>query len=313
MPVTLSTAPFGLTASQKEALSSGITLPALDHIRALIAGAVTYSTDKKDLWGEAYISATGRNSSVTVGSTTATFLTNKYYVAVAEETATVETDGETTNSGHATPVVDIAFTVKTAGIIKVCRWGNFGGSGTITLKIWNSAKTVLYASQSMTHATDQNFILTLADYVGYKPLQPGNYIIEVTGNADYYYRTAQSFAGTHFEFTNQQVYSRGGTPAASEIRFTVTQAVTDKIITQAIPANSFVDNPTNFCFKALTDYIDTGKIYYKISNGTDDSGYFLDGEIASFAAFASKATTLTIKLEGGAGGVAIKGISGLIW
>lgn len=50
----------------------------LNHIRQLIDRTGVYSADTNDLWGEAYVDATGRNNSVDTGYTDATFSTNKY-------------------------------------------------------------------------------------------------------------------------------------------------------------------------------------------------------------------------------------------
>ena len=51
---------------------------ALNHIRQLIDRAGVYSADGKDLWGEAYVDATGRNNSVDSTLTSVPFDTNKY-------------------------------------------------------------------------------------------------------------------------------------------------------------------------------------------------------------------------------------------
>jgi hypothetical protein len=51
---------------------------AKNHIRTLFDRVGVYSADETDVWGEAYVDSNGRNDSVDIGATTATFDTNKY-------------------------------------------------------------------------------------------------------------------------------------------------------------------------------------------------------------------------------------------
>jgi len=58
--------------------NSSLTIAGLNHIRQLIDRVGVYSAGNIDGWGEAYVSAGGRNGSVDTGATDATFDTDKY-------------------------------------------------------------------------------------------------------------------------------------------------------------------------------------------------------------------------------------------
>jgi hypothetical protein len=65
-----------------------------------------------------------------------------------------------------------------------------------------------------------------------------------------------------------------------------------------LPAGMFLAGITSATFKVLVSaYDSTASIKYKLTNGTDDTGYILDGATGTFPAFVSAPTQLIIQLN----------------
>jgi hypothetical protein len=118
--------------------SSGWSIHLKNHIRQLIDRAGVYSKDGTDLWGEAYTSAGGRNSSVATADTNAIFDTNKY--KAFDETAYVII--------QATSVNESAFNINNCKCFKfdTDKWVVFCTTGTNEVKRAQIYRTLFVGS-----------------------------------------------------------------------------------------------------------------------------------------------------------------------
>jgi hypothetical protein len=271
------------------------TISGLNLIRQLQDRSVTFSKGTMDWFGDAYIDTTGRLDSVNTGSTTALYDSNSlvYYndngtVDAASGDSTSDPDSftnaanafdgndatyaEKTNSSGVT--LGKTFSAKNVGKVKIKAEVTGMGSastGTIKLQTYNGS--------------------TWSDYC------------TLGTGADPTY----TYNGTVFVNLNIQgirVHFSSTDPSASDMRLYTLEYYTgtssEKIIVQAIPSGTFGATISSAIGVPMIYGWETGgDIQYKLTNGSEDSGYLSCGNtptISSFTAFTSEPTTLTIKL-----------------
>ena len=119
--------------------------------------------------------------------------------------------------------------------------------------------------------------------------------------------TSSGVTGTHFD-VDEYYNNQGASPANQQGPFvssggviTVetlsTTASTTNLIEMDLPTGTFSSTINSFYAKAYTAADEAGTtIKHKLKNGSEDSGFFNDGEIASFTAFTSEPTKYQIQI-----------------
>jgi hypothetical protein len=286
----------------KNVVADGVVAAALEHVRSLIGGAVTYGTDKADLWGEAYIDSDGRNNSV--ASATATFSSNKYVRPNAVVTGAEETKSCAGGTNGA-----VSFVINIPGNAIVTTIGYDGSTGIRNITITDGTSTATKATASNPSGT-ATFVPS--DYSG-KGYLTGNVTITIA-TTNTYTLANQSYAGTLFTATNQPLLASGGLVGVKAVNIT-----TSANIVHTIPSGKYPATISRACFKALITDFETGATgRYKLTNATEDTGWINDGDVGEFTAFTSEPTSLIFELVGKSGTPTINkpasyGLAGVAW
>lgn len=295
------------SSAGQSALSNMSNQAAHEHIRRLIAGTTTYGTDKKDLWGDAFIDSDGRNNSVSAGDTTAVFNTNKYQPIVAASGSADTKNG--TNSTSTGDTVTISATAAVLGIVKEV-YCYFQASGNVVIKNASGSAIATKASGGTGYRT---VTFATTDYSEFIPA--GNFSIQFASAINKDTGSTRSHAGTKWSFTNQN-YPESAGAYISYDSLTISEA----LLTLTIPANTYPAAITAAHFKTLVSNDETGTtLQWKLTNATEDTGYFNDGQVGdTFTPFTSTPTKLILKLTPKASspsvvGPAIYGVAGAAW
>jgi hypothetical protein len=251
----------------------GLTVNCLNHIRTLIDRAGVYSKGSFDLWGEAYISATGRNGSVNTTSTGATFSTNKYAYKEDATNSTADTKTSASTSGGSTTTWTTTCTAASAGYISQITLGVYSGGSTKQFKVSIIVGGVTLASKnSSTYTSDANLQVTFtkADYLRY--IKNGETFLITIANGDSYSMqcyplTSQSYTGSLFSYSNQTIC---GVNSGGPINWVTFQGLTLESyssIIHAIPTGTFSATMSKLFLAALVQDWETGAdIKYKLYN-----------------------------------------------
>jgi hypothetical protein len=286
-----------------------------EHVRTLIDRATTYGKDFKDVWGDAVVGVTGatntRNTSI--GSSYNAFCKN-YTVPATSMTYTVPYSDSImpgftdTASGDTTHDPDSMSNAANCFDSDDTTFASFSTSsnGTYTKSLGKTfaAKTIkyVYLKAYVTRAAG-----TAAD--GYIRLQSYNgstWADEITLSSSAVSSSGAMELSTLY-YLNKSVQglriSAYSERASGTIYFYyyflryTTLDLSASEIPFTIPTGTFAADVSSTFFKSLVYKYETGaSLQYKISNGSEDSGYFSDGAIGNFTAFTSEPTTLTVKL-----------------
>lgn len=282
--------------------SESLTQSLFSLCRQLEAGTVTFSKGYGDAWGEAYIDVNGRLNSVDTTNSTAWYSTEstKYLPkmtggqsgdtthdpdtftsaanAFDDNDATSATKGSGPHSGGAVSVsvsIGKTFTAKTIGYVRIKALITEGGSWTGT-----PTKTInLQTYNGSIWSTVASFATTVETaYPVNASVQGVRLNCTITGTA----------GGANNATTTSTVY-------------TITYGSSgDSTIIQTIPAGTFPAGITKaICAPKVADWETGADIQFKLTNGTDDTGWLTAGvtpSVQSFSAFASAPTQLQVKL-----------------
>jgi len=284
-------------------IQQGTVFGLLEHIRRLISASVTYGKDLKDCWGEAYISATGRNTSVSTADTTAVFSTNKYICEREIPTGNTENDNNTTVGGVSESAITYNVTLLKEGIFTVLKAKHVSSSShTLTFYVKSSDGATTYATKTLTTSTNGIVSVSLvkSDYTGLPNgvLPIGTYQINITCTASYLgvNTTTYSFSGTYTSYSSALIPANGGDTTFC-YTFTEYTSIGTGIITHTIPTGILKPNISQACIKSLVIQTETGaSVQHKLTNATDDSGWMDDGIMTAFNTFSGEPTKLITRL-----------------
>lgn len=359
--------------SQLTITGSDEVLSLRNHVRSLILAGQTYSKDKNDLYGEAYVSATGRNASVNTNFAnsnmcfdTDNYSSNPFIIiqatslnvgdfAINNCIMTLMSSGKwklQCTSGVAE--VRIAQMMKTlfygsngtdarakntyiTGIIAIkCSWSRAVGKRAYYMAISAGSG----ASNSMTGIftdTSANTSVESWSYVSMgSTTAAGGLHFEIPTGSELNCRSGQSGAYTNDETGTNTTADIKSNPAnlmascyatssASEVRgyiltkgtisftggtnidFQTTHSIPDFVLADSSDYADLLEHslPANYfntaCKKSLVSCvfknIDSGSsIQYKLTNGTDDTGWLDVDCYQNFTPFASAPTKLILKI-----------------
>jgi hypothetical protein len=264
----------------------------------LIDRAGVYSKGNIDVWGEAYIDATGRNDSV--ASATAIFSTNKYFPAPSTTDsmvgATNHNPDSFTNPDNAFDDNDATYANYGTGYLNSVYLGRIA-AGNVTP---GNVYVKLTGTNSAGNASNGTTCY-LEGYNGSTWVNIATIMAKVSGSAAAYSYTGTTVVPTaysgirvRFDFDTTSGSANG---TALLYTLEVFRYDEDGTITHTIPTGTFASNISkSIGIPMIEDYEDGIDVQYKLSNGTDDSGYLAYGTVSSFTAFASEPTTLIVKL-----------------
>lgn len=279
-----------------------IVLSGMNTIRQLIDRAGVWSAGMIEGWADAYIDSNGRENSVTGG--TAIFATDRFAPDVIA--GTVENaNTDTTNGSSLSYNYDV--TIVADGFFSAVRIAS-SGSNFATENLTIKKNGVIVATKSASSAVnDYTFTLTSSDYNEF--LRVGdtvNIAISVSGtNSET--QSGVSYSQTNFTSSSVTVNSSTG---GDELSYTpITVDTTPFTIIHTIPSGTFATAIELGIGVPLIAEWETGaNIEYKLSNGSDDSGWLSCSnapEVSTFTAFgAGEPTTLTVRLTSKTGGLA---------
>ena len=264
-----------------------------NSIQALQDRAITYSANG-GRFVEAYTDSNGRNNSVDTGaSTTATSLTNSYAPIITD--GTLEGTGFTTFTTFSNNIltdvviVNAGYFSKLSGLVA-------GGSGPATLTFNVKSGTDIIATKSVVASVAGTFgvTFTASDYS--RMLLPSETItLQTTSNQGirHYYKASQSFSGTNFTITSQDVLVDG---TGNEYEF-IPVTTTAGEITHTIPSGTFDTTLSNaFVTYKAEDWEAGADVQFKLTNATEDTGWLNTNETVSFTALTAEPDNLIVKL-----------------
>lgn len=295
--MTLNTFTNGTTGYANDVLSNDTVLlkqTGRNLIRQLQDRDADISADGGE-FAEAYIDSDGRKNSVNTTNTTCVFDTDKYkpgYVDEASGDTTHDPDGYTnvanafdnddatsatyTNApgGAKTTQLGKTFSSKNVYLVKVkASAGILNSSGTIYIYL----QTYNGSTWSTANTWSQVYGST------------GNHTFSV----DETYQLDTSTQGVRLQLVTPN-------SASNNVHAVYTLEYGDMaetVIEQSVASGTFSSTISTAFMTFLSEDWETGAdVQFKLSNGSDDSGYLNSNEIVSFTAFASEPTTLTVKL-----------------
>lgn len=280
--------------------SKCLQLNMLNTIRTLQDRAITFSKANQDVFADAYTSATGRMSYTTSGgNTTATFDTNKYKVSPLND-GTINHDVTFTNESY-------LFDNNSATEASYSESGSTSASSTHYLgKIFTSRyidRIYVKASTTITNGNgslaSRTFIVETYNGSSWSTLQT---IYSGTGNGaqsfDNYMTVNATIQGIRISASLSSTTGAAYTFAWDY--FTLNYSNADSYVEMNIPAGTFPATISNFYASSLIADWETGAdIQMKLTNASEDSGYFSIvnmSSLATFTAFTSEPTKAYIKL-----------------
>jgi hypothetical protein len=302
-----------LSQSQIDAnTGAGFTISALNHIRHLMAGTTTFSSDQKDGWAELYSLPAGLLDSVSAISSTGGWGAVTNNMLVADFSAAASNSAALSNSGSSAAEAFISVT-NTSSVPKKltqvsyylsanCDGGiEFIDDGT------TSGNVIYEQSFSSGGAGGTSGIETLDVSSANICLMPSEKITmrvwnsstgrintagtASTGAANDVTLSATSGTSAHLGYGVGTVYP------FTFITATAATAATAAEITHTIPSGTFASDISSSVGVAFFDDWESGSsVQYKLSNASDDSGWLTSNAVSEFTAFSSEPTTLTVKI-----------------
>ena len=177
-------------------------------------------------------------------------------------------------------------------------------NNSVIAQFWDNSDASGGSSHSFTQDMYSRFIRSGEKFV----VRLQTIFSSTSGNTLTLSTNASAVTGTHFtanKFRNSYQTS-GPDPTkgwlqSSGTNITVetlsTTASTTNLIEMDLPSGTFSSTINSFYAKAYTAADEAGTtIKHKLKNGSEDSGFFNDGEIASFTAFTSQPTKYQIQI-----------------
>ncbi len=294
-------------------VNKSLSLPILNKIRQNQDRSVDTSSNKEDIFSDAYIDSNGRQDTVNTGNTTALFngsLTT-YSNDNATASGTTEELGAYTAAANKTTNMEYTCSANADLYVKdlqmVC---DGSGTGTMTVKLervtGSGEYTTIYTKSGTYSAGTSNFASTLADYGGVYIPSGKNFKVLCTLNGNDLNQESSSqptVSGTLFDIdegkasgstSNRVIFGASGGISCESI---TTTSGTTKVIEHTIPAGTFSSTVSTLIGKALIYDTETGaSITHRLENATENSGDIADGEIGEFTAFTSEPTKYIVKL-----------------
>jgi hypothetical protein len=295
-------------------VNKSLSLPILNKVRQNQDRSVDTSSNKEDIFSDAYIDANGRQDTVNTGNTTALY--NSSLLTYSNDNATASGTTEELGAYSATP------TNKTTNMEYTCSANadlyvkdlqmvcDGSGTGTMTVKLervtGSGEYTTIYTKSGTYSSGTSNFASTLADYGGVYIPNGKNFKVLCTLNANDLHQenTSQpTVSGTLFDIdegkasqstANRVIFGSSGGISCESI---TTTSNTTKVIEHTIPAGTFSSTVSTLIGKALIYSTETGaSITHRLENATENSGDIADGELGTFTAFTSEPTKYIVKL-----------------
>ena len=286
--------------------ATAISFPILNKVRQQQDRSVDDSSNKDDIFSDAYIDSTGRENTVNTGNTTAIFnSTGLYYenAAVAGTTTESNFDSQTGNDNNNT--VQQNFTATQDLIVTTVKYNIFDAQGYSTdMDVDIIVGGVSLASKAGSGSGNglKTVTFTLSDYSTY--ITAGTTFtvkVERTAGSDQQMSrntTIPSFTGTLYSNVtsgpnNKAICGGGGLEVTKMIGTTSTT----KVVEHTIPTGTFASNVSTLIGKAFIKDTETGaSITHRLENATENSGDIADGVMGGFTAFTSEPTKYIVKL-----------------
>ena len=291
-----------------------ISFPVLNKIRQQQDRSVDISSNKEDIFSDAYIDSNGREDTVNTGNTTALY--NSALLTYSNDNATASGTTEELGAYSATA------TNKTTNMEYTCSANadlyvkdlqmNCDGSGTGTMTVQlervtgSGEYTTIYTKSGTYSSGTSNFASTLADYGGVYIPSGKNFKVLCTLNANDLHQeniSQPTVSGTLFDIdegrasgstSNRVIFGASGGISCESI---TTTSGTTKVIEHTIPAGTFSSTVSTLIGKALIYGTETGaSITHRLENATENSGDIADGVLGGFTAFTSEPTKYIVKL-----------------
>jgi hypothetical protein len=303
-------------------VNKSLSLPILNKIRQNQDRSVDTSSNKEDIFSDAYTDSNGRQNTVNTGNTTALF--NSSLTTYSNDNATASGTTEELGAYSATA------TAKTTNMEYTCSANadlyvkdlqmvcDGSGTGTMTVKLervtGSGEYTTIYTKSGTYSGGTSNFASTLADYGGVYIPSGKNFKVLCTLNGNDLNQENSSqptVSGTLFDIdegkasgstSNRVIFGSSGGISCESI---TTTSGTTKVIEHTIPAGTFSSTVSTLLGKALIYDTETGaSITHRLENATENSGDIADGELGTFTAFTSEPTKYIVKLTAKSSGAA---------
>lgn len=285
-----------------------LTQAGMNLIRQTEDRATEFSNDQSEGFADAYVDANGTNNSVNTGNTTAIFEVDRYRPITATtgaaEGANLATTSTTTTDFNFDIVMNESAILTT---IRAHKSNAVGNDVAVDLSVGG----VVIASKQQTLAgiADWSETFAVTDYLFFpKAGDTLNVRVrKVGGSGDSIADVGtNSFDGTLYDIASQTTV---GAAAGDEIEITeITSSVS--IVEHDLPSGTFGTAINASFATAFVENPGDGTVEYKLTNGSDDSGWLPINVVSEFTAFAAgEPTKVTFRLSPGSddGFPAIKG------
>lgn len=293
-----------LFASDTNFLADSVSYNILNKLRQQQDRSVEISNNKEDIFSDAYIDADGRENTVNTGNTTANYFSgdSSYEVDNATTGITTQTQTDSRTGSVSTsssernfeitgdcnqPLIITSVTIRCAP----------SGSGTFAIYIDKNGTQVASKVSTFSAGNLVTTTFALSDYSATLTTGDTWGVRYASGNNLYVETSPQTYTGTLFDgstMVNITVPCNGFSMTATNIQGSTS---TSNIIEHDIPSGTFSSTVSTLFGKSfITNTEGDAKIEHKLSNATEDSGYFEDGERGAFTAFTSEPTKYTVRL-----------------
>lgn len=274
------------------------TLTGLNTIRQIMDRSIEFSKGYIDGFGDAYTDSNGQLNSVDTSNTTALYDEQyEQYSSVrvysddnylmnggSDSSQTATFTGNITSPNNKNVIFD-----------KIIVYFNISPlTGSVTINIKKGTSILVSKSENYSDASNVTVYLRPSEYTSYFS-DGDSYTIEITLSSSNIESSTYtgSYSGTLFSINDMQ--RRKVWIYAKEIDDTSGSEVYMNISTGTL--SSTISSSIGVPF--IADWESGANIQYKLTNGTDDTGWLNAGnspEIASFTAFSSEPTQLIVKL-----------------
>ena len=286
--------------------ATAISFPILNKIRQQQDRSVDDSSNKDDIFSDAYIDATGRENTVNTGNTTAVFQSSGlYYENAAVAGTTTESNFDSTTGTSNRNTVQQNFTANADLIVTTVKYNiaaTNGYSSDMDVDILLNGSSIASKAGNASSTGLKTVTFSLSDYSTYIP-SASIFSVRVErtsgGDQDISVNTSiPTFTGTLYTnittgSPNDAICGGGGL----EVTKMIGSTSTTKVVEHTIPSGTFPSNVSTLIGKALIKDTETGAtITHRLENATENSGDIADGELGTFTAFTSEPTKYIVKL-----------------
>lgn len=313
-------------------IAKPISLAIINKIAMDINAATIASVNKDDIFSDSYISNTGRNSTVNTTDTTATYdaTDDVYEVSTSAIATSGTTQSENFTSSTSTTKIDTImqprFTANSDMIVTTFKFRSVNQNGVglsantfyrCTVERYDTVAAAYeviaqkyFTTSNTTSEEDVTFTFGLHEYTGIIN-NTEDFRVEIKRIAGTGTLASYSTGGVA-EFTGGTLMDHNPTASGDMSKYpsgssgtciTATGITTGTTpysfcVIHDIPTGTMPDDVQTLMGKALIYQTDsTSKIFHRLKNSTEDSGWWEDGETGKFTAFTTEPTEYWVKLQ----------------